>query len=92
MSNNNISNVNKMYYASTRQPFIQFGSNNTGATGTTVSLPVSYANSNYAVQLTYIGIPSGSQTLYLISQTTSNFRFHGHNNSPAYWTTFGFNN
>ena len=92
MSNNNISNVNKMYYASTRQPFIQFGSNNTGATGVTVTLPVPYANATYAVQLTYIGLPGGSQTLYLISQTTSNFRFHGHNNSPAYWTTLGFNN
>jgi len=92
MYNNNISNVNKMYYSATRQPFIQFGSNNTGATGTTVSLPVSYADANYAVQLTYIGVPGGSQTLYLISQTTSNFTFHGHNNSPTYWTTLGFNN
>ena len=92
LSNNNISNVNKMYYGATRQPFIQFGSNTTGATGTTVTLPVPYANATYAVQLTYIGNPAGNQTLYLISQTTSNFRFHGHNNSPAYWTTFGFNN
>lgn len=92
MTNCNISNVNKMYYSSTRQPFIQFGSNTTGATGTTVTLPVPYANATYAVQLTYIGLPGGSQSLYLISQTTSNFRFHGHNNSPTYWTTLGFNN
>ena len=92
MTNCNISNVNKMYYGATRQPFIQFGSNNTGASGVTVTLPVPYSNATYAVQLTYIGIPGGSQTLYLISQTTSNFRFHGHNNSPTYWTTLGFNN
>jgi hypothetical protein len=94
MTNQNISNVNKMYYASTRQPFIQFGSNTTGtgAGGTTVTLPVPYANSNYAIQLTYIGQPAGNQVLHTITQTTSNFSFHGHNNSLAYWTTLGFNN
>jgi len=93
ISASNLNVSSNVYYGSTRQPFIQFGSNNTGTgTGTTVSLPVSYINNTYSVHLTYIGSPSGNQPLYVVSQTTSNFIFHGANSAPTGWTTYGFNN
>lgn len=67
------------------------GSNTTGTgTGTTVSLPPGYYTNTYSIQLTYIGAPSGNQPLYVVSQTSNSFIFHGANSSPVYWTTSSF--
>ena len=94
MSFNVISNVSQMYYDATRQPFIQYGDVSFAGGGTqTVSLPVSYVNSNYKVQATYSTDPgSSAKPIHIDSRTTSNFTISAQSGHDAYWTTFGDNN
>ena len=94
MGGNTISNVGKMYYSSTRQPFIQFGDVSFAGGGTkTVSLPVDYANSNYVITATYSVDPGASaKPIHIDSRTTSNFTISAQSGHAAFWTTFGFNN
>ncbi len=97
MASNVISNVGKMYYNSTRQPFIQYGQITTGTTPTTVTLPVPYVNTNYTVQATYAEEPAGGgggggTSVYTQNKTTSNFEIHGRHSKLVDWTTFGDNN
>ena len=75
-----------------RQPFVQYGSSNTGtsSSGTTVTFPVSYYSpASYVVQLTYNGNPSGNQPLYVITRTSTYFTFHGANSCDVFWTAMG---
>ena len=91
MSNNSISNVDILYYGSTRQPFIQSGTVSfAGGITQTVSLPVSYVNSNYTVQATYDQDPGlAGKPLYTTTKTTSNFTIIGVSGKSGQWTTFG---
>ena len=94
ISNNVVSNVNKMYYASTRQPFIQYGDKSFSGGGTqTVTLPVNYVNSNYKIQATYSSDPGASaKPIHIDSRTTSNFVISAQSGHTVFWTTFGDNN
>ena len=60
---------------------------------TIVALPIPYINTNYNVQLTYIGNPPPSpaptKMLYTASLTTSNFIVFGDSNAQFNWVTFG---
>lgn len=91
MSGNNISNVGKMYYGSTRQPFIQYGNVSfVGGATQTITLPVSYIDTNYSIQATYSEDPGASaKPLHYTNKTTSNFDITGVVDHSADWTTFG---
>lgn len=91
MSGNSISNVDKMYYGSTRQPFIQYGDVSfSGGATQTISLPVHYANTNYVIQCTYAEDPgSNAKPIWADNKTTSNFTITGKTPHSAMWTTFG---
>jgi hypothetical protein len=96
MLDNTISNVGQMYYADTRQPFIQYGIVSfAGGATQTVTLPVEYVDTNYAIQATYDGDPgSSAKPLHIDSYTTSNFTISAASSHTgnAFWTTFGNNN
>jgi cytoskeletal protein CcmA (bactofilin family) len=75
-------------YSNILQPIIQCGNGNTGASGTTITLPTAYPSSNYQIQLTYHGQPSGNKPIYHLTVTSSNFVVKGDNNAAFDWTTF----
>jgi hypothetical protein len=73
---------------------IQYGKEFLNQYGNTiVALPIPYINTNYNVQLTYIGnpppSPGPSKILYTASLTTSNFTVYGDSNMQFNWVTFG---
>lgn len=84
----NVSVTNNNIYRGVVQPIIQCGSDNTGTSGVTITLPVEYANSNYCIQLTYHNNPAGNKPIYHDSVTSSNFFVDGDNNADFDWTTF----
>lgn len=73
----------------TLQPFIQYGISSFQASQFPIVLPVKYANSNYAIQIT--GSDGTNQTLVPHASTISVSSFYAHGTSPNtfYWTTFG---
>jgi len=83
-------NISTLNMAGTRQPFIQYGSANLSGGLVLVTLPTSYINTNYAIQLTYIKnttapvVPISFSTV-----TSSNFQVYGDAATRFYWTTYG---
>ena len=73
----------------TMQPFIQYGISTFQAGQFPITLPVHYANSNYAIQIT--GTDGTNQTIIPHASTISVSSFFVHGTSPNtfYWTTFG---
>jgi hypothetical protein len=76
-----------------RQPYIQYGSNTLTSNGNMIlSLPKSYINSNYIVQLTYFQLDttlSNIIPLYSSNASVSNVAIYGTANSIFHWTTYG---
>lgn len=74
---------------STPQPFIQYGISTFQASQYSIPLPVHYANTNYAIQIT--GSEGNNQTIIPHASTISVSSFYVHGTSPQqfYWTTFG---
>jgi hypothetical protein len=82
----NVSTVNVIGY---RQPFIQYGLVTLETTGTyTINLLTTYVDTNYVVQLTYLG-SNYTKPLSSYNMTTSNFVASGNNNGYIQWTTYG---
>lgn len=94
MSSKTISDVDYITSHTVRQPFILFGTGNTGTSsaGALIAfLSTPYASAtSYVVHLTYKGVPTGNTPLYVISQTANSFLFHGNNNENVSWTTYGY--
>lgn len=86
-------NVSTLNMLGSRQPYIQYGSNTLTSNGNiTLSLPKSYINSNYIVQLTYFQLDAALPNiipLYSSNASVSNVAIYGTANSIFHWTTFG---
>ena len=86
-------NVSTLNMVGSRQPYIQYGSNTITSNGNMVlSLPKSYINSNYIVQLTYFQLDTALPNivpLYSSNASISNVAIYGTANSIFHWTTYG---
>lgn len=87
-------NTSTLNILGNRQPLIQYDITSLNQYGNTiVTLPIPYTNTNYNVQLTYIGnpppAPAPSKILYTASLTTSNFTVFGDSNAQFNWVSFG---
>lgn len=70
-----------------KQPFIQYGTR--AISLAPVSLPVSYTNNTYAIQLTYSNTSQRTRLLYASTVTSNQFYVNGDTGANFYWTTFG---
>ena len=70
------------------QPFIQYGTS-TIAAGLSITLPVPYRNSTYAIQLTYSNTVQPVGTLFTSNVASNRFFVSGAIGARFYWTTFG---
>jgi hypothetical protein len=86
-------NVSTFNMLGSRQPYIQYGSNIITVDGNMIlSLPKSYVNSSYIVQLTYFQLDTTQPNiipLYSSNASVSNVAIYGTANSIFHWTTFG---
>jgi hypothetical protein len=70
------------------QPFIQYGTN-TIISPLLITLPVSYVNSAYAIQLTYSNTIQPISSLFASNVASNRFYVTGDIGTNFYWTTFG---
>ena len=87
-------NTSTLNILGNRQPLIQYDTESLNQYGNIIiTLPVPYINTNYNVQLTYMGnpppAPSRTKILYSASLTTSNFTVYGDSSAQFNWVTFG---
>lgn len=72
----------------TKQPFIQYGTA-TISPNLQITLPKSYVDTNYAIQLTYSNGTQPTQPIFTSNVTSSNFYVSGDPTAKFYWTTLG---
>jgi hypothetical protein len=86
-------NISTLNMSGSRQPYVQYGSNTLTSNGNMIlSLPKSYINSNYIIQLTYFQLDTtlpNISPLYSSNASVSNVAIYGTANSIFHWTTFG---
>jgi hypothetical protein len=95
LSTFNISSVytNEVFIKTNKQPFIQYGSTITTSGGiANINLGVSYVDTNYAIQLTYISQlhpVSMLSTICVFPIYNNTFLINAHPSQRLYWTTYG---
>lgn len=95
LSTFNISSVytSEVFIKTNKQPFIQYGSTTTTSGGiANINLGVSYLDTSYAIQLTYISQLhplSMLSTICAFAIYSNTFRINAHPSQLLYWTTYG---